>query len=118
MLVCSCFILITSQILNIEHLEYVISFIDAKVKRVDDAKKKHQGIGALPTVVTSKESSHFHLGSPAKVEEELSKLTNSAGSPIFNLPNLLETYINKFRTEEEGYYRVQKEHMVLGFPSH
>lgn len=60
-------------------------------------------------------SNHFHLGAPEKKDKSLLELT---GTTILSIPNLLQilgVFINKFRTGEEGYYRVRKDDMVSLF---
>lgn len=115
-------ILNTLQILNLVHLEYLVSFMRAKLDKLDRMKKEQDTEGldvrdqmdALPTTTTAPEGiSHIYLGAPEKDETPLSKLTDPAGFSIPNLPNLLETFVNHFRTEEEGYYRVRKEQVVI-----
>jgi len=54
----------------------------------------------------------FYLGSPEKEEKILSNLTGITKFSVPNLPRMLETFLNKFRTQEEGYYRVRKENTV------
>ena len=64
-------------------------------------------------VTTSKESSPcFYLGAPEKDEKPLLDLTGVTTFSVTNLPRMLEEFLNKFRTREEGYYKVQKEHIV------
>ena len=60
-------------------------------------------------------STAFHLGAPEKGEKPLSDLMNTTRFSVPHLLQMLETYINRFRTAGEGYYRVQRGHMVIVF---
>ena len=115
-------ILTTSQILNLIHLEYLASFIRTKINKLDQMKREQDAegldvrdqMGAMSTATTVPGvKSHIHLGAPEKDETPLSELTDPAGFSVPGFPKLLEAYVNRFRTREEGYYRVQKEHMVI-----
>lgn len=115
-------ILTTLQILHLIHLEYLVSFIRAKINKLDYIKKEQEAEGldvrdqmaALSTATTAPEgTSHVYLGAPEKNDAPLSELTKPAGLSVSSLVKLVETYINSFRTREEGHYRVQKEHMVI-----
>jgi len=110
------------QILKLDHLDYVLSFLRMKLDRFDsmaeeqDAREsdvEEQTGGSSIEVVTSGGSSvHPYLGAPDKEEKALSKLTGITKYSVPNLHRMLETFLNKFRTQEQGYYKVQKEHMV------
>ncbi|KAF9784401.1 hypothetical protein BJ322DRAFT_1194914 [Thelephora terrestris] len=115
---------VAEQILNLIHLEYLVCFIRTKLNKFDQMKKEQEAegldvrdqTGALSTSTTAPEGiSHIYLGAPKKDETPLSELTNPAGFSVPNLLNLLETFVNQSRTQEEGYYRVRKEHMVKEF---
>ncbi|KAF9780021.1 hypothetical protein BJ322DRAFT_1165130 [Thelephora terrestris] len=105
---------VAEQILNLIHLEYLVCFIRAKLDKLDQMKKERDAeeldvrdqTDVLATATTApKETTHVYLGAPAKDETPLSELTNPAGFSVPNLPKLLETFVNCFRTQEEGYYR-------------
>lgn len=113
-----------SQILKLDHLEYVLSFLRMKLDKFDSMAKERdareldigeQADGPSIEVVTSGGSAvHPYLGAPDK-EEKVKPLSKLIGITKFSVPNLhrmLEAFLNKFRTREEGYYKVQKEHMV------
>ena len=57
----------------------------------------------------------FHLGAPEKDQKPLSNLMNTTRFSVPNLLQMLEAFVNRFRTVEEGYYKVQWEHMVTVF---
>ena len=59
------------------------------------------------------ETSHFHLGSPDNEETPLSELIDQTEFAISSLAKLVETFINKLRVSEDGYYQVKKEHKVI-----
>ena len=90
-----------------------------KIDRVDsmaEGRKAEELDGeeqtdTLSTVTTASRGplAHTYLGAPEKDNKPLSELTR------FSIPNLLHIlggFINKFRTREEGYYKVQKDNMV------
>lgn len=106
-------LLTVPQILFFEHLEYIISFIRGKLDKLDEFNKKQNEAG-LPSsgVVALEASPCFYLGSSEGDDKQLSKLPETAGVQVPSLPNLLEAYVNKFRTREERYYRVRKDHLV------
>ena len=58
------------------------------------------------------DGSHFYLGAPDKEETTLSDLVKDNKLPVLNLPNLLETFINKSRPSGGRYQRIKKDHMV------
>ena len=87
------------------------------VKEQDAAELdgEEQTGGLSIEVVTSGGSSvHPYLGAPDTEEKEkpLSKLTGITRFSVPNLHRMLEAFLNKFRTQEEGWYKVQKEHIV------
>ena len=68
--------------------------------------------GSSGTAMSDGLSVCFYLGSPEKKEKPLLDLTGITQFSVPNLPRMLEEFLNKFRTQEEGYYKVRKEHMV------
>lgn len=114
-----------SQILNIDHLEYLVSFMRMKLNKLDRTKKeqdlKKPGVGeqtgasSITTTAWGGSLVHFHLGAPENKEKPLLDLTCVTRFSVPDLARMLETFINKTRTIEEGYYKVQKEHMVIVF---
>jgi hypothetical protein len=100
-------------------LEYLVSFIRAKLDKLDKTNEEWNAeqLDTRKQISTSStdipNNSHIHLGAPDDKERSLLDLMNDLKYPVHNLPKLLETFINKFRTAEEGYFRVKKEHMVI-----
>ena len=110
-----------------DHLEYLVSFIRMKINRLDQVTEERkteeldgeeldgeEQMDAPPVVTTASGGPliHTYLGAPEKDDKPLLELTK------FSIPNFLHIlgeFINKFRTREEGYYRVQKDHMVNMF---
>jgi hypothetical protein len=107
-----------SQILNLDHQEYLVSFMRTKLNNVDRkateqlAEKLNMGGQAdvpptAPTIPV-----HFHLGSPEKKEKPLLDLTAATKFSVPGLLRMLEAFSNGFRTSEEGYHKVRNTHMV------
>ena len=117
-----------SQILDLDHLEYLVSFIRTKLDKLDSITKEQdtgeptieeQIGGSSIEVVTSGGSSVLpYLGAPEKDEKPLLDLTGITKFLVPNFPHILEGFLNKLHTQEEGYYRVQKEHKVGILISH
>lgn len=80
-----------------------------KLDKLDQIKKE-QDAERVDTITLEKPN--FHLGSPEEDEISLSELIDQAKFAINNLPKLVETFINRLRNREEGYYKVRKEHQV------
>jgi hypothetical protein len=124
--------LTVSQILNIDHLEYLVTYMRAKLDKLDrmnveqDLEESDVGgqIDASLTTTTVSEgssdglSAHFHLGSPEKDEKALLDLTGATKVLVPNLLRMLGAFINKSRTRDEGYYQVQSGHIVSVFVLH
>ena len=97
-----------------------------KLNRLDQRTKeqdlKEPGIGeqtGASSITTTWGGSldHFHLGAPENKEKPLLDLTCVTRFSVPDLAHMLETFINKSRTAEEGYYKVQKEHtVIISFP--
>ena len=88
---------------------------DSMIKERDEEESgiEEQTGGSTIEVVTAGGSSvHPYLGAPDKKEKSLSELTGATKFSVPNLPRMLEAFLNKYRTQEEGYYKVQKEHTV------
>lgn len=82
-------------------------------QETEEPDVEDQAGASLATTTTPEEPLvHFHLGAPEKNEKPLSDLTGIANFSVSNLPHMLEEFLNRFRTQEEGYYRARKEHTV------
>ncbi len=82
----------------------------AKLNKFDHIKKEQD---AEKVDTATSERFHFHLGSPDKEETSFSELIDETELARVNLPKLVETFINKLRVSEDGYYQVKKEHKVI-----
>ena len=109
------------QILKLDHLEYLVSFIRMKLDKFDCRIKEQdteepgvqkQTCGSSSAAMSKGPPACFSLGSPEKEEKLLLKLTGITKFSVPNLQRMLEEFVNKFRTEEEGFYRVRKKHTV------
>lgn len=60
-------------------------------------------------------SAASYLGAPETDEKPLSSLVNTTRFTVPGLLQMLEAFVNKFRTVKEGYYKVKREHMVVYF---
>ena len=106
------------QILNIIQLEYLVIFIRAKINKLDRVRSEQnadpEAKKANLLSTTAKEGlSCFYLGASEPEPQSLSKFAESGGFLVPGVPNLLEAFVNRFRTVEEGYYKVQGEDMVI-----
>jgi hypothetical protein len=115
------------QILNVDHLEYLVTFMRAKLDKLDciieepDAEGPDIEEQTGPSLTTITMSGgllvHFHLGSPEKEEKPISDLTGATKFSVLGIPRMLERFLNKSRTRDESYYKVQSGHMVSVCPS-
>ena len=96
-------------------MEYLVSFIRAKLNKLDDINKEWNAVQLDAGKQTGSSSADVPdgLGAPDAKEKSLLELMNNLKFPVPNLPNLLEAFVNSFRTPIEGYYKVRKEHMVI-----
>ena len=88
-------------------------------ERIAGEVDREQQTSVSPTATSTSRGPlvHIHLGAPEKSDKPILELMET---PKFSFPGLLrmlERFINKFRTREEGYYKVQKDHMVSAFIS-
>lgn len=81
-----------------------------RINKEQETEQKEAGISLLATA-----SARFHLGAPEEHKKSLSALMKTTRFPVPNFMNILESFINRFRTAAEGYYKVQKELMVIMF---
>ena len=116
----SSYCLMLFQILNLDHLEYLVSFMRMKLDKFDSALKEKcieepdtvEQTGGLSVAMLPEESSiNFYLGAPER-EGPLSELKGATKFSVPNFPQMLEVFLNKFRTQQEGYYRVRRDHGV------
>ena len=110
------------QILNIDHLEYLVTFMRAKLDKLDriieepdaEGPDMEEQTGPSLTTMTMSEGLlvHFHLGAPEKEEKPISELTGATKFLVLGLPRMLEVFLNKSRTKDESYYKVRSGHIV------
>ena len=101
------------QILNIDHLEYVVLFMREKLDKLDKVNEEWgtEELDVGEQIGTPSTASH--LGAPEKDKKPLSSLVNTTRFTVPGLPQMLEAFVNRFRTAKEGYYKVKREHMVV-----
>ena len=82
-----------------------------KEKHIEEPDVEEQTGGSLVAMLPEGSSVNIYLGAPEK-EGPLSDLKGAIKFSVPNLPRMLEGFLNRFRTQQEGYYKVQKEHAV------
>ena len=105
------------QLLNLNHLEYTISFIDEKIKILDEvmqssdvgeAAESPPSSPGIPNIPTT----HTHLGSGKEATTIASFADGSTGNGLTftSFRKMLETFLNKFyqthQLPQESYLEV------------